>query len=99
MGVALSFLMMRTLMLHSDNTQLMDKAVHYYQTGEFIHYGNLATKVGSIPGSFLTAVTAIPMKIYFHPYAAMSIVILFHFIYFRFWFSIFRLEQRPGFLF
>ncbi len=83
--------MFKTLMIHPDNTQLMDKAVKLVQTNQWTNFGNRATKVGSIPGSFLTAVTGIPMKIYFSPYSAMAIIFIFHFI------SYFLL-RRIGFL-
>ncbi len=83
--------MFKTLMIHPDNTQLMDKAVKLVQTNQWTNFGNRATKVGSIPGSFLTAVTGLPMKIYFSPYSAMAIIFIFHFI------SYFLL-RRIGFL-
>lgn len=72
--------MFKTLMLHPDNTQLMDKAVKLVQTDTWTNYGNRSTKVGSIPGSFLTAITGLPMKIYFTPYSAMAVICLFHLI-------------------
>jgi hypothetical protein len=84
-------LMFRTLMLHPDNTQLMDKAVKLVQQNEWTNFGNRSTKVGSIPGSFLTAVTGLPMKIYFSPYAACAVILIFHLI------SYFLL-RRIGFL-
>ncbi len=77
-GVLLSVLMFKTLVFHSDNIQIMDKATRLIQTGQWTHYGNLATKVGSIPGSFLTAVTAWPMILYYSPYSAMAVILLFH---------------------
>lgn len=67
-------------MIHTDNTQLMDKALKLIQTGEWVNHGNLATKVGSIPGSFLTAITALPMMVYFSPWSAMIVLVLFHVI-------------------
>lgn len=70
--------MFKTLMIHPDNTQLMDKAVKLVQQNEWTHYGNRSTKVGSIPGSFLTAVTGLPMKIYFSPISAMAVILMFH---------------------
>jgi hypothetical protein len=83
--------MFKTLMIHPDNTQLMDKAVKLVQTNQWTNFGNRATKVGSIPGSFLTAMTGLPMKIYFSPYAACAVIFLFHLI------SYFLL-RRIGFL-
>lgn len=79
-GLLLSLLMFKTLMIHTDNTQMMDKAVKYITTGEFIHYGNASTKVGSIPGSAMTFLSAVPMKIWPTPYAAMAVILLFHVI-------------------
>lgn len=87
----LSTLMFKTLVVHPDNTQLMDKAVKLVQTDEWTHYGNRSTKVGSIPGSFLTAVTGLPMKIYFSPWSAMAVILIFHL------FSYFLL-RKVGFL-
>ncbi len=72
--------MFKTLMLHPDNTQLMDKAVKLVQTNQWTNFGNRSTKVGSIPGTFLTAVTGLPMKVYFSPYSAMALILIFQFI-------------------
>lgn len=77
-GLFLSVLMFKTLMIHTDNTQLMDKVVKLVQTGEWTHHGNAATKMGSLPGSFLTVITALPMLIWFNPYAACAVILLFH---------------------
>ncbi len=56
----------------------MDKVVKLVLTGEWTHHGNAATKMGSLPGSFLTVITALPMQIWFNPYAACSVILLFH---------------------
>lgn len=77
-GICLSLYMFKTLMIHTDNLQMMDKAVKYMTTGEFAHFGNQATKVGSIPGSLLTFLSAVPMKFWPTPYAAMAMILLFH---------------------
>lgn len=77
-GVGLSLLMFKTLMIHTDNTQLMDKVMQIKMTGEWIHHGNAATKMGALPGSFLTFVTAVPMMIWFSPYAACAVILLCH---------------------
>lgn len=77
-GIFLSLLMFKTLMIHTDNTQLMDKVMQIKTTGEWIHHGNAATKMGALPGSFLTAVTAVPMMIWFSPYAACAVILLCH---------------------
>lgn len=58
----------------------MDKVVKLMQTGEWTHHGNAATKMGSLPGSFLTVITALPMLIWFNPYAACTVILLFHVI-------------------
>lgn len=79
-GFFLSMLMFKTLMIHTDNTQLMDKVIKLIQTGEWIHHGNAATKMGALPGSFLTVITALPMLIWFNPYAACAVILLFHVI-------------------
>lgn len=77
-GILLSLLMFKTLMIHTDNTQLMDKVMQIKTTGEWVHHGNAATKMGSLPGSFLTAVTAVPMMVWFSPYAACGVILLCH---------------------
>ena len=77
-GVLLSALMFKTTGLHSDHTQILDKATKLVQTGEWTHYGNRSTKVGSIPGSFLTAASGLPMMLWYSPYAACAVILLFH---------------------
>lgn len=77
-GIILSLLMFKTLMIHSDNTQLMDKVMQIKTTGTWVHHGNAATKMGSLPGTFLTFVTAVPMMIWFSPYAACVVILLCH---------------------
>jgi hypothetical protein len=77
-GIGLSLLMFKTLMIHTDNTQLMDKVMQIKTTGEWVHHGNAATKMGALPGSFLTFVTAVPMMIWFSPYAACVLILLCH---------------------
>lgn len=79
-GIVLSLLMFKTLMIHTDNTQLMDKVMQIKTTGEWVHHGNAATKMGALPGSFLTAVTAVPMMLWFSPYAACAVILLCHLI-------------------
>lgn len=79
-GLLLSVIMFKTLMIHTDNTQLMDKVMQIKTTGEWVHHGNAATKMGALPGSFLTAVTAVPMMLWFSPYAACAIILLCHLI-------------------
>lgn len=77
-GIVLSVFMFKTLMVHTDNTQLMDKAYLLVQKNEWIHAGNAVTKMGSLPGSFLTVLTALPMKIFFSPYMSMLVLLAFH---------------------
>lgn len=77
-GVVLSILMLKTLRLHTDNTQLMDKSLRLLLDGEWTHFGNMATKVGNIPGTFLTLITSAPMAIFFSAWSAGLIVLLFH---------------------
>lgn len=101
-GILLSCLMFKTLMIHSDNTQLMDKVMQIKQTGQWVHHGNAATKMGSIPGSFSTAVTAVPMMIWFSPYAACAVILLFHilsyFIFRRLGYKLFPETFNPLYL-
>ena len=77
-GIILTALMFKTTGLHSDHTQILDKATKLVQTGEWTHYGNRSTKVGSIPGSFLTAVSGLPMMLWYSPYAACAVILIFH---------------------
>lgn len=77
-GIVLSLLMFKTLMIHTDNTQLMDKVMQIKTTGEWVHHGNATTKMGALPGSFLTFFTAVPMLIWFSPYAACAVILLCH---------------------
>lgn len=79
-GIFLSLLMFKTLMIHNDNLQLMDKVQQIKATGQWVHHGNLATKMGALPGSFSTAVTALPMMVWYSPYAACAVILLFHLI-------------------
>lgn len=77
-GVVLSILMLKTLRLHTDNTQLMDKSLRLLLEGEWTHFGNVATKVGNIPGTFLTLITSAPMFVYFSAWSAGFFVLVFH---------------------
>ena len=77
-GVVLSVLMLKTLRLHTDNTQLMDKSLRLLLTGEWTHFGNTATKVGNIPGTFLTFITSLPMAVYFSAWSAGFVILVFH---------------------
>jgi len=79
-GIFLSLLMFKTLMIHTDNTQLTDKVHAILTEGRWIHHGNAATKMGALPGSFLTVVTAVPMMIWNSPYAACLFILLTHFL-------------------
>ncbi|AZZ36584.1 hypothetical protein CIK05_07205 [Bdellovibrio sp. qaytius] len=72
--------MFKTLMIHSDNLQLMDKVMQIKTTGTWVHHGNAATKMGALPGSFSTFVTAVPMMLWFSPYAACAVILLCHLI-------------------
>lgn len=76
--------MFHTLSLHMDHMQILDKAVRVIDSAEWTHYGNRGTKVGNIPGSFLTAAAAWPMQIYFSPYSVMTVIFLFHVLAFIF---------------
>lgn len=77
-GVAFSCLYFFTLILHFDNLQILNKAILYVDEGQWTHYGNAGSGVGFVPGTLMTALSAVPMKIWFSPYSAMAIVGLFH---------------------
>lgn len=80
LGMAFTIAFFVTLKIHFDNTQILDKAFTLIDTGVWTHHGNAGTGVGFVPGSFMTAITALPMKIYFSPYSAMAVLALFHLI-------------------
>lgn len=80
LGCLASILFFVTLTLHTDHTQILIKAFKYIDTGVLTHFGNAATHVGYVPGTLTTVLSAIPMKIYFSPYSAMAIILLFHII-------------------
>jgi hypothetical protein len=79
-GIFFSCLFFTTLTLHNDHVQILLKAFKLIDTGEWSHFGNAGTGVGFVPGSFLTAITAVPMQIYFSPYSAMAVILLFHLV-------------------
>lgn len=83
-GVALSILMLKTLRLHTDNTQITDKAMRLLLDGVWTHFGNQASHVGNLPGTLLTVLSAGPMAIYFSIWSALFMVVLFHII--SYWF-------------
>ncbi len=77
-GVFLSILMLHTLRLHTDNTQITDKAVRLLTEGEWTHFGNQASHVGNLPGTLLTVLSAGPMAMYFSIWSALLMVVAFH---------------------
>ncbi|MBC61952.1 MAG: hypothetical protein CMP11_05800 [Zetaproteobacteria bacterium] len=79
LGIILSFLMFHTDKLHYDNIQILEKAYKLVFLNEWTHYGNRASKVGYLPGSLTTLISAVPMKVYFSPYSADFIILLMHF--------------------
>ena len=68
--------MMTTFTLHYDHTQILSKVHKLIVTGEWTHYGNRSTGAGYVPGTFLTAMAAGPMKLWYSPYAAMLLILL-----------------------
>ncbi len=80
LGIAFSGFFFMTQMLHFDNGQIFDKVLLLLREGVWTHHGNAGTGVGFVPGSFLTAMAAIPMMIWFSPYSAAFIIILTHVI-------------------
>jgi hypothetical protein len=77
-GTLLSALTFHTLELHDDNLQILRKVHKLLIEGEWAHFGNRGTHVGFVPGSLMTALTALPMKIYYSPYSAMAVIFIFH---------------------
>ena len=77
-GLAFTVAFFVTLKLHYDNLQILDKAIAVVDDGRWSHLGNATTAVGPVPGTFQTAITALPMKLWFSPYAALAGVALFH---------------------
>lgn len=82
LGLVLTCGFFVTLKLHPDHTQILNKVFLLLEKGIWSNFGNAGTGVGFVPGSFLTFVTAMPMKIYFSPYSAMAVIALFHLISF-----------------
>ncbi len=80
LGVFFSVLFFVKLTLHNDHVQILKKAFLYIDTGVLTHFGNAATGVGFVPGTFQTIITALPMQVYFSPYSAMAVILLFHLI-------------------
>ncbi len=78
LGLLFSAAFFVTLKIHFDNVQILDKALLLIREGVWTHHGNAGSGVGFVPGTFLTFITAIPMKIYFSPYSAMFVIALFH---------------------
>ncbi|WP_413582651.1 hypothetical protein [Bdellovibrio sp. HCB288] len=78
LGLFFSILFFSHLTLHNDHVQMLLKAFRVIDDGQWSHFGNATTGMGFLPGSFLTAVSAIPMKIYFSPYSALAVILLFH---------------------
>lgn len=78
LGLAFTVAFFVTLKLHYDNLQILDKAIALVDEGRWSHTGNAATAVGLVPGTFQTAITAVPMTLWFSPYAALAVVALFH---------------------
>ncbi len=78
LGSAFTVAFFVTLKLHYDNLQILDKAIALVDEGRWSHVGNAATGVGLVPGTFQTAITALPMTLWFSPYAALAVVALFH---------------------
>lgn len=76
LGTAFSLWMMTTFKLHYDHSQILGKVHKLLSDGEWTHYGNRGTGVGYVPGTFLTAIAAGPMKLWYSPYAAMILIII-----------------------
>lgn len=80
MGILFSFWMFRTLTLHSDQQQMLEKAHLLLTTGEWTHFGSRGTGVGYIPGTLLTALYGLPLFVVYSPYAPMAVLLLFHIV-------------------
>lgn len=78
LGIVFSILFFVTQMLHFDNGQIFEKVLKVLNEGVWTHHGNAGTGVGFVPGTFLTAIAAVPMMIWYSPYAAASVIILTH---------------------
>ncbi len=74
LGLGFSLWMCTTFKLHYDHEQILSKVHKLLTTGEWTHFGNRGTGVGYIPGTFLTAVAAGPMAIWYSPYSAMFVI-------------------------
>jgi len=79
-GLLLSFFHFKSQNLHYDNTQILDRVAAYFFHDQWIHFGNAATGVGFVPGSLITFVNVMAMKIYFSVYSMMVVVWIFHLV-------------------
>jgi hypothetical protein len=80
LGILFSVLFFTKLTMHNDHVQMLLKVFRVIDDGQWSHFGNATTGMGFLPGSFLTAVSAVPMQIYFSPYSALVVILLFHII-------------------
>lgn len=74
-GVIISFLFMLRYadhqLVHGDQWQMLIRGYKTAYTGQWINYGNEASGFFHVPGSFLTAVVAIPLMVVDSPWAPM----------------------------
>lgn len=77
-GSFLSYLSFKTQALHYDNTQILDRVFTYFFENQWIHFGNAATGVGFVPGSLITFINVVAMKMFFSAYSMMAMIWIFH---------------------
>ncbi len=72
--------------IDGDVIQILEKAHLLVTQDILIPYGNVSSSgaSGNIPGAFLTLISGLPMKIWFSPWAALTLLGLLHFVSFLF---------------
>jgi hypothetical protein len=82
LGFFLTALFAYSHFIDGDVIQLLDKAHLYVTQDILIPYGNVSSSgaSGNIPGAFLTLATALPMTLWFSPWAALAFLAFLHFL-------------------
>ncbi len=75
LGLFFSWASLQTQALHYDNVQIWDKAIKLAFEHQWSHFGNEASRVGKIPGSFLTAITGVPLFLFLSPLAPLLVLV------------------------
>ena len=79
-------------LIDGDVVQILNKAHILVTQNVITPYGNLSSSgvSGVVPGSFLTLVSGLPMKLWFSPWAALFFLTFLHFLAFLMFQSVFK---------